>query len=153
MFICVEYVTSNALMNVFVVTYVIHGITSFACRLMGMKRSLMMIGTVILVKMHKNCLYLKPCSFIYDSGLWSYSQMNEDKSLSCLYCKNMQIRLVCKNMQIRLVCSCSSLIYHIKIMISEIFSLHSTFEMTCMQNPINSDFFLLLIMLNLHPYS
>lgn len=144
MFICVEYVTSNALMNVFVVTYVIHGITSFACRLMGMKRSLMMIGTVILVKMLKNCLYLKPCSFIYDSGLWSYSQMNEDKSLSCLYCKNMQIRLVC---------SCSSLIYHIKIMISEIFSLHSTFEMTCMQNPINSDFFLLLIMLNLHPYS
>lgn len=150
MFICVEYVTSNALMNVFVVTYVIHGITSFACRL---KRSLMMIGTVILVKMLKNCLYLKPCSFIYDSGLWSYSQMNEDKSLSCLYCKNMQIRLVCKNMQIRLVCSCSSLIYHIKIMISEIFSLHSTSEMTCMQNPINSDFFLLLIMLNLHPYS
>lgn len=144
MFICVEYVTSNALMNVFVVTYVIHGITSFACRLMGMKRSLMMIGTVILVKMLKNCLYLKPCSFIYDSGLWSYSQMNEDKSLSCLYCKNMQIRLVC---------SCSLLIYHIKIMISEIFSLHSTFEMTCMQNPINSDFFLLLIMLNLHPYS
>lgn len=72
-FICVEYVTSNALMNVFVVTYVIHGITSFACRLMGMKRSLMMIGTVILVKMLKNCLYLKPCSFIYDSGLWSYS--------------------------------------------------------------------------------
>lgn len=144
MFICVEYVTSNALMNVFVVTYVIHGITSFACRLMGMKRSLMMIGTVILVKMLKNCLYLKPCSFIYDSGLWSYSQMNEDKSLSCLYCKNMQIRLVC---------SCSLLIYHIKIMISKIFSLHSTFEMTCMQNPINSDFFLLLIMLNLHPYS
>lgn len=142
MFICGEYVTSNALMNVFVVTYVIHGITSFACRLMGMKRSLMMIG-----------LYVKPCSCIYDSGLWSYSQMNEDKSLSCLYCKNMQIRLVCKNMQIRLVCSCSSLIYHIKIMISELFSLHSTFEMTCMQNPINSDFFLLLIMLNLHPYS
>lgn len=51
-------------MNVFVVTYVIHGITSFACRLMGIKRSLMMIGTVILVKMLKNCLYLKP--YIYD---------------------------------------------------------------------------------------
>lgn len=143
MFICGEYVTSNALMNVFVVTYVIHGITSFACRLMGMKRSLMMIG-----------LYVKPCSCIYDSGLWSYSQMNEDTSLclSYLYCKNMQIRLVCKNMQIRRVCSCSSLIYHIKIMISEIFSLHSIFEMTCMHNHFNSDF-LLLIMLNLHPYS
>lgn len=152
MFICVEYVTSNALMNVFVVTYVIHGITSFACRLMGMKRSLMMIGTVILVNMLKNFLYLKPCSFIYDSGLWSYSQVNQDKSLYCYY-KNMQIGLVCKNMQIRLVCSCSSPIYHIKIMISEIFSIHSIFEMTCMQNHFSSDFFLLLIMLNLHPYS